>query len=78
MPPADATAPAVPQISHEELVGRLNDPALALVDVLPAESYESGHLPHAKSLPLAELPARAAAVLPDLDQDIVVYCAGPT
>lgn len=49
-----------------------------LVDVLPAESYRAGHIPGALSLPVGDLPARAADTLPDRDRDIVVYCAGPT
>ncbi len=78
MPPTDATAPAAPEISHDELARRLADPALTIVDVLPADSYEAGHLPHARSLPLAELRARAPEVLPDRQQEIAVYCGGPT
>jgi len=66
------------EISYEELARRLHDPALAVVDVLPRESYESGHLPGALSLPLAEVRARAPEVLPDRLQEIAVYCGGPT
>ncbi len=77
MPPTDATT-SVAEIAHDELIRRLNDPTLAIVDVLPADSYRAGHIPHARSLPLAEVPALAAQVLPDRHQDVAVYCAGPT
>ncbi len=77
MPPTDATT-SVAEIAHDELIRRLNDPALAIVDVLPADSYRAGHIPHARSLPLAEVPTRAVEVLPDRQQDIAVYCASPT
>jgi rhodanese-related sulfurtransferase len=68
----------VPQISRGELVARLHDPSLTIVDVLPRESWKARHIPGALSLPLAEIPERAAAVLPDRNADIAVYCASPT
>ena len=65
-------------ISREEIARRIGDRRLAIVDVLPRESYESGHLPGAISLPVAEVTARGREVLPDLDQEIAVYCGGFT
>lgn len=72
------TAHEVPGISREEIERRLRDPALAIVDVLPRESYAAAHIPGARSLPLAEVSSRAPEVLPDRSQEIAVYCAGPT
>ncbi len=74
---ADVQA-ADPAISREEIVRRRGDRRLAIVDVLPRESYDAGHLPGAVSLPLAEVTARAREVLPDPDQEIAVYCGGFT
>jgi rhodanese-related sulfurtransferase len=65
-------------LPHDEFVRRLADPALVLVDVLPRESFDSGHIPGAISLPLGDIPGGAAAVLPDRSQEIIVYCGGPT
>jgi rhodanese-related sulfurtransferase len=62
----------------EEVRRRAGTSGFTLVDVLPAASYEEGHLPGAWSLPVADIPSRARALLPDLDADIVVYCGGPT
>jgi rhodanese-related sulfurtransferase len=67
-----------PEPTLDEVRSRAGTPGFALVDVLPAASYLEGHIPGARSLPLADIPARAAAILPDLDADIVVYCGGPT
>jgi rhodanese-related sulfurtransferase len=61
-----------------EIRRRTGQAGFVLVDVLPAVSYAEAHLPGARSLPLADLPARAGAILPDLAADIVVYCGGPT
>jgi rhodanese-related sulfurtransferase len=65
-------------ISREEIRRRLRDPALTVVDVLPASSYENGHLPAAVSLPLEEVATRASVLLPDRAAEIAVYCGGPT
>jgi rhodanese-related sulfurtransferase len=70
--------PQVPQISRGELVARLHDPSLTIVNVLPREAWLAEHIPGSLSLPFAEIPQRAAAVLPDRNADIVVYCASPT
>jgi 3-mercaptopyruvate sulfurtransferase SseA len=68
----------VPEISREELTAALRRGRVALVDVLPHESFAARHIPGAISLPLAEIPDRVSAVLPDRNAAIVVYCGGPT
>ena len=70
-----------PDISRQELLSRLGDPTLRLVDVLPRESFLDSHLPGAVSLPVADIPALARAVLGDprdASREIVLYCASPT
>lgn len=62
-------------ISREEILDRLNDPTLTIVDVLPASAYETGHIPGAINLPVAEVEERAATLLPDPAAEIAVYCA---
>ncbi len=80
MPPERTPdAPADPgDVSYDDLVSFLRDPAVVLVDVLPRASFDSGHIPSAISLPLEDISLRAAAILPDLTREIVVYCGGPT
>ena len=72
------SAPIVPQISRKELVDRLNDPSLTIVNVLPKAAWNAKRIQGSLSLPLAELATRATVVLPDRDADIAVYCASPT
>ena len=57
------------------LLGRIHDDDLVVLDVRPAEEFQAGHLPGARSIPVAELEARLGELRPD--QEIVAYCRGP-
>ncbi len=48
---------------------------VVVIDVRPAAEYISGHLPFARSIPVAELKKRIAEI-PD-GKTIVAYCRGP-
>jgi len=69
------TPPALGDITREELLRRLHDPSLTIVDALPRASYEESHIPGSISLPVAEVKEHAYALLPDPAAEIVVYCA---
>jgi rhodanese-related sulfurtransferase len=58
-----------------ELVEALHAERIILLDVRPSEEYRAGHLPHAISLPLADLEERLAEL--PRDREIVAYCRGP-
>jgi rhodanese-related sulfurtransferase len=49
-----------------------------VLDVLPHASFRSAHIPGAISLPVDEIRARAAEVVPQTDSNVIVYCASPT
>ena len=56
-----------------EQLDRLLADGAQLVEALPAEEYEEGHLPGAVSLPLKRLtPERAEGL--DRGRPVVVYC----
>jgi rhodanese-related sulfurtransferase/predicted transcriptional regulator len=65
----------VERIGRSELLARLAEGDVVLVDVRPAEEYAAGHIDGARSIPLEELERRLAE-LPD-DEEIVAYCRGP-
>ena len=67
-----------PLISQAEIFSRLQDPSLVLVNVMPKETFETGHIPHSINLPVAEVETKARKVFPRADQEITVYCSGPT
>ena len=72
------TETLVPQISREELVARLHDPSLTIVNVLARQAWRAQRIPGSLSLPETEIAEQAARVLPDRNADIAVYCASPT
>jgi rhodanese-related sulfurtransferase len=64
----------VEAISREELAKRLRRNDVVLVDVRPAEEFESGHIDGAVSIPLEELDERLGELPADVE--IVAYCRG--
>ena len=72
-PPQEA-----PDISRDEVRKRLNDSSLVLVNVLPREAFAAEHLPGSINLPVSQINQKAREVLPNLSQEIAVYCASFT
>lgn len=62
-------------IARAELVRRLRDGSVVLIDVRPAREYEAGHIEGALSVPLAELDAFARRA--PRRKTVVAYCRGP-
>ncbi|WP_374652992.1 ArsR/SmtB family transcription factor [Dongia sp.] len=67
----DALAP----VSREELMLRLRDGMVTLLDLRPEDEFALGHLPGALNMPLGDLERRLSE-LPK-DREIVAYCRGP-
>ena len=59
----------------DELLHRLSEDQVILLDVRPSEEYAAGRLPQAVSIPLVDLEARLQEL--PLDKEIVAYCRGP-
>ena len=64
----------VEEVSHSELLRRLQDGDVLLVDVRPAEEYAAGHIPGAVSIPFGSL-QESLADWPE-GEDIITYCRG--
>ncbi len=62
-------------VSRKELLRRMRDGLVTLIDTRPQDEFVAGHLPGAINLPLSEL-TRRLRELPR-DQEIVAYCRGP-
>lgn len=66
---------AMEAINCAELLVRVHDAAVVVLDVRTAQEYQVGHIAGARSIPLAQLESRLAE-LPKSAQ-IVAYCRGP-
>lgn len=66
---------ALEPVDRKQLLARARRDEVTVLDVRPAEEFNSGHLPYAVSLPLEELKAKLKQ-LPK-DREIVAYCRGP-
>lgn len=62
-------------VSRDDLMARLQDGLVTVLDVRPEDEFGLGHLPGALNIPLADLGEHLAA-LPQ-DREIVAYCRGP-
>ncbi|ODT13984.1 MAG: ArsR family transcriptional regulator [Kaistia sp. SCN 65-12] len=62
-------------IGRHELMARLRDEAVTLLDVRPEDEFAAGHIPTARNIPLRMLEARMTDL--PTDREIVAYCRGP-
>ena len=62
-------------ISRTDLRDLIDAGTVTVVEALPAEYYDQGHLPGAINIPHTDVRDLAPALLPDKDAQIVVYCA---
>lgn len=62
-------------VPADELLGRLRDGLVTVLDVRPPEEYAAGHLPGAVNIPLADLERHLDAL--GQGQEIIAYCRGP-
>lgn len=70
-----ASKQALESVSSAELIQRLKQGEVTIIDVRPKKEYDAGHISGALSLPIDQLVDR----LKELPQDgeIVAYCRGP-
>ena len=61
-------------ISRDELLRRIRDEQVVVLDVRPHEEYEAGHIPGAVSVPLSELRRQLDKIPPS--SEVVAYCRG--
>jgi rhodanese-related sulfurtransferase/DNA-binding HxlR family transcriptional regulator len=62
-------------VAREDLIARLRDGMVTVLDVRPQNEFALGHLPGAVNVPLAAL-ERGLADLPR-NKEVVAYCRGP-
>ncbi|MEC7764119.1 MAG: metalloregulator ArsR/SmtB family transcription factor [Pseudomonadota bacterium] len=62
-------------VSRDELAARLAEGSVTVLDMRPADEYESAHIPGAINTTLADLERLLPAL--DANKEIVAYCRGP-
>lgn len=62
-------------LDRQALLGKARKGEVIVLDVRPRSEYEQGHLPHARSVPLADLEQRLATL--PRNKQIIAYCRGP-
>jgi rhodanese-related sulfurtransferase/DNA-binding HxlR family transcriptional regulator len=62
-------------LPRKELLERVRDGLVTVLDVRPPEEYAAGHIPGAVNIPLSELKHYLKTLNPE--QEIVAYCRGP-
>jgi rhodanese-related sulfurtransferase/DNA-binding MarR family transcriptional regulator len=65
----------VDAVGRDELIARMRQGDVVVVDVRPAEEYEAGHIEGARSIPIDELQDRLGEL--PADREVVAYCRGP-
>lgn len=66
---------AMERVSGDELMRRVRNREVLVLDVRPVEEFRAGHIPGARSMPVSELKRRVAEL--PRDKEIVAYCRGP-
>ena len=66
---------ALEPVSRDDLVTRLHDDLVTVLDVRPEDEFVLGHLPGALNIPFAELERRLGE-LPK-GREVIAYCRGP-
>lgn len=66
---------ALEPVSRDDLVSRLHEGAVTVLDVRPEDEFAVGHLPGALNIPLAELERRLGEL--PADREVIAYCRGP-
>ena len=69
------TRDALEPVSREDLLARLQDGMVTVLDVRPEDEFAVGHLPGALNIPLAELERRLGEL--PADREVIAYCRGP-
>lgn len=66
---------ALEAVSRKELISRLRDGLVTVLDVRPEDEFALGHLPGAINIPLSELKDRLDEL--SAEREVIAYCRGP-
>ena len=65
-------------VTLAELRVKLSDPRVAVLNVLVPDYFKVARIPGSVNLPLDDVRAKARALYPQLDQELITYCGSYT
>jgi ArsR family transcriptional regulator len=66
---------ALEAVSRKDLISRLRDGLVTVLDVRPEDEFALGHLPGAINIPFGKLEDRLDEL--PADREVIAYCRGP-
>ena len=66
---------ALEAVSRKDLVERLKDGLVTILDVRPEDEFALGHIPGALNIPFGALESRLEEL--PIDREVIAYCRGP-
>ena len=66
---------ALEPVLRDDLMSRLHEGSVTVLDVRPEDEFAVGHLPGALNIPLGELERRLGEL--PADREVIAYCRGP-
>jgi rhodanese-related sulfurtransferase/DNA-binding transcriptional ArsR family regulator len=66
---------ALEAVSRADLISRLREGLVTVLDVRPEDEFALGHLPGALNIPLGKLEDRLGEI--PADREVIAYCRGP-
>ena len=66
---------ALEAVSRTDLISRLRDGLVTVLDVRPEDEFALGHVPGALNIPLGKLEQRLGEL--PVDREVIAYCRGP-
>lgn len=68
----------IPTITRDELKRKIDGgDDFVLLEALPRDAFDKGHLPNAHHFPREMADERASELIPNKQTPVVVYCSGP-
>jgi len=64
-------------ISTRDLIAKLDQKRIIVVETLAPESYREAHIPGAVNIPPEQVKELAPQVVPNKNAEIITYCANP-
>ena len=73
------TKSTYPKISLDEVLQKMDQPRVWLLDARPEEDFQSGHIPKSRNLPYDRFDDWVEYVLSEMDpkDELIAYCSSP-